>query len=304
MAEMRIRSWVLATMLALSHLACGAPRSRDSASPGSRTVIQNKGSDSLVNVAQNWAEVYSEIHPSVAVAVSGGGTGTGIAALINGTADIANASRLMDDKEIELASSRGRTPFETTVGYDAVVVYVHKDNPLEEISLAQLAEIFGENGTSVRWDPLGVQVPGCKNQQLIVVSRQNNSGTYEYFRSVVLGSARDYRLGTYDLHGSKDVVDLVDRTPCAIGYSGLAFQTPKVKMLCVRPEGADHCVVPSVATAVDGSYVLSRPLVMYTAGEPEGEVKEYLDWILSDDGQCIIANKGYAPVRAIECTPS
>ena len=270
-------------------------------SAGARTVIQNKGSDTLVNVAQAWAENYQNIDADVAVAVSGGGSGTGIAAMINGTVDIANASRQMKSKEIELAKSRGQDPVEHVVGYDALAVFLHRDNPLDSISIPQLAEIYGEEGEAESWGQLDIEVPGCKGQEIILVSRQNNSGTYAYFRKAVLGARRDYKLGTRDMHGSKDVVHLVEKTPCAIGFSGLAYATDHVKMACIESgEGAD-CVNPSVATASDGSYPIARPLFMYTNGEPQGEIKSYLDWILSDEGQCIILDKGYAPARAVQC---
>ena len=266
-----------------------------------RTLIQNKGSDTLVNVAQAWAESYRRVDPDVAVAVSGGGSGTGIAALINGTVGIANASRAMKDKEIELAKSKGQNPVQHVVGYDALVVYLHKDNPAKSISIPQLAEIYGEEGKTENWSEIGIEVPGCKGQEMVLVSRQNNSGTYAYFRKAVLGKKRDYKMGTRDMHGSKDVVDLVENTPCAIGYSGLAYATDHVKLACISKDETSDCVNPSVATASDGSYPIARPLFMYTNGEPEGKIKEYLDWILSDAGQCIILEKGYAPVRSVTC---
>ena len=281
--------------------AVGVVLAVSAASAGARTVIQNKGSDTLVNVAQAWAENYQNVNADVAVAVSGGGSGTGIAAMINGTVDVANASRQMKQKEVDLAKSRGQDPVEHIVGYDALAVFLHPDNPLDSIGIPQLAEIYGEEGETESWGQLGVEVPGCKDQEIILVSRQNNSGTYAYFRKAVLGGKRDYKLGTRDMHGSKDVVHLVENTPCAIGYSGLAYATDHVKMACVTSaEGAD-CVNPSVATASDGSYPIARPLFMYTNGEPQGEIKSYLDWILSDEGQCIILDKGYAPVRAVQC---
>ena len=270
-------------------------------SAGARTVIQNKGSDTLVNVAQAWAENYQNVNADVAVAVSGGGSGTGIAAMINATVDIANASRQMKRKEIDLAKSRGQDPVEHVVGYDALAVFLHPDNPLDSIGIPQLAEMYGEEGETESWSQLGIEVPGCKGQEIILVSRQNNSGTYAYFRKAVLGAKRDYKLGTHDMHGSKDVVHLVENTPCAIGYSGLAYATDHVKMVCVASgEGAD-CVNPSVATANDGSYPIARPLFMYTNGEPQGEIKSYLDWILSDEGQCIILDKGYAAAHGVQC---
>ncbi|NNE45833.1 MAG: phosphate-binding protein, partial [Rhodothermales bacterium] len=147
----------------------------------------------------------------------------------------------------------------------------------------------------------GITVPGCQGQEIVRVSRQNNSGTFAYFRSAVLGSNRDFKLGSRDLHGSKDVVDLVQNTACSIGYSGLAYATEKVKMPCIETADGASCVAPSVETAVDQSYPIARPLFMYTLGEPAGAVKEYLDWILSDKGQCIIREKGYAPAKAVDC---
>jgi len=266
-----------------------------------REVIQNKGSDTLVNVAQAWAESYQEVNPEVAVAVSGGGSGTGIAAMINGTVDIANASRAMKDKEIKQAESQGQNPVQHIVGYDALAVFLHTDNPAKEMSIPQLAEIFGEDPTATKWTDLGIEVPGCKDQEIIVVSRQNNSGTYAYFRKAVLGGKRDFRLGTLDMHGSKDVVDLVEKTPCAIGYSGLAYATDHVAMACIGTEDGSTCVSPSVETASDNSYPIARPLFMYTNGEPTGAIGDYLNWIMSDEGQCIILDKGYAPMKSVSC---
>jgi phosphate transport system substrate-binding protein len=266
-----------------------------------RTLIQNKGSDTLVNVAQAWAEAYGKLHSDVAVAVSGGGSGTGIAAMINGTVDIANASRAMKAKEMKLAEKHGQHPLQHVVGYDALAVFIHRNNPAESLSFHQLAEIFGRRGKAREWSDVGLEVPGCKSDKIVVVSRQNNSGTYAYFRKTVLGKKGRYRMGTLDMQGSKDVVDLVEKTPCAIGYSGLAYATDHVKMACIAETDGGPCVNPSVATASDRSYPIARPLFMYTDGEPKGAIKDYLDWILSDEGQCIILAKGYAPVRDVQC---
>jgi phosphate transport system substrate-binding protein len=282
-------------------LSCGGGSEGGS---GSRTLIQNKGSDTLVNVAQAWAEAYGAINPNVAVAVTGGGSGTGFSALINGTVDIANASREIRESEIEsVRTNRGVEPLEFIVGYDALAVYLHQDNPIDAVTIPQLAAVYGEGGPSEVWEDLGVTVPGCTSGEIVRVSRQNNSGTYAYFRETVLGDETEYKLGSRDMHGSKDVVDLVENTPCAIGYSGLAYATDHVKMPCVAVEEGSPCVSPTMETAVDRSYPISRPLFMYTAGEPEGAAKAYLDWILSDEGQCILVEKGYAPVREdLSCT--
>jgi phosphate transport system substrate-binding protein len=282
--------------------ATGAATSGDKASApseGDRIVIQNKGSDTLVNVAQAWAEEYKNVKPSVAIAVTGGGSGTGISALINGTVQIANASRAMKDKEIEAAKAKGFTPVQHVVGYDALAVFLHKDNPKKEITLEELKDIYAEGGKVDKWSQLGVKVPGCPSDEIVRVSRQNNSGTYAYFKEAVIGEKGEYKLGSRDMNGSKDVVDLVEKTPCAIGYSGLAYASPGVHMPCVKK--GDQCVAPSEDAALDGSYPIARPLFMYTPGEAKGAVKDYLDWILSDQGQCIIKVKGYSPVRKLAC---
>lgn len=284
--------------LLLTAAACGGG---SSGGPGQRTVIQNKGSDTLVNVAQAWAETYKTIDPNVAIAVTGGGSGTGISALINGTVDLASSSRALKDKEIEAATKQGVAPVEHIVGFDALAIFLHPDNPIKEISVSQLKGIYGEGGSINTWSDLGVSVPGCPSDEIVRVSRQNNSGTYAYFKEAVLGKGGEYKLGSRDMHGSKDVVDLVEKTACAIGYSGLAYANEHVAMPCVKTTDDGACVVPSSATALDRSYPIARPLFMYTRGEPEGALKAYLDWILSDPAQCIIAEKGYAPARPVSC---
>jgi len=290
----KLNTLMVISAITMSALLAGCGGGQD------RQVIQNKGSDTLVNVAQAWAEAYQSVDPATVVAVSGGGSGTGIAALINGTVDIANASRAMKDKEIQMAKDGGHNPVQHIVGYDALAVYLHADNPLSDISIEQLAEIFGDGGGFTKWTDLGVEVPGCKDQTMVVVSRQNNSGTYVYFRQTILGKG-DFRLGTRDMHGSKDVVDLVENTPCAIGYSGLAYATDHLKLACISQQTGGECTSPSVASASDGSYPIARPLFMYTNGEPTGYVGEYLNWIKSDAGQCIILEKGYATATEVDC---
>ena len=287
---MRFVTGTVSVVLLLS--ACGGGERRQ--------VIQNKGSDTLVNVAQAWAEAYQDVHPGVVVAVSGGGSGTGIASMINGTVDIANSSRAIKDSEIEQARKNSQEPVQHIVGYDALAIFLHADNPLDAISIAQLKDIYVDGGKAVKWSDLGIEVPGCQGQEIVVVSRQNNSGTYAYFREAVLG-AEDFKLGTRDMHGSKDVVDLVEKTPCAIGYSGLAYATDHIKMPCVSVNPDAACVTPSVDTAVDGSYPIARPLFMYTNGEPTGHIGDYLNWIKSAEGQCIILEKGYAPAQPVDC---
>ncbi len=280
----------------LATIACGGA---DGSSGERRTVIQNKGSDTIVFVALAWAERYLEFNPNVAVAVSGGGSGTGISAMVNGTVDIANSSRAMTESELEEARIRGIDPTEHVVGFDALAVFLHPDNPLDELSTVQLAEIYGERGAYETWSELGVSVPGCSSDEIVRVSRQNNSGTYVYFKEAVLGQA-EYRPGSLDMNGSSEVVDLVANTPCAIGYSGLAYATDGVEMPCILTERGD-CVSPSADSAIDGSYPIARPLLMYTAGEPTGPIKEYMDWILGEPGQCILVDKGFAAAGSVNC---
>jgi phosphate transport system substrate-binding protein len=281
---------VSATTLAT---ACGGG---GGTSQPSRTVIQNKGSDTMVNVAQVWAEEYRKVAPDVEVEVSGGGSGVGIAALIRGTVDVANSSRDIKPTESEQAQKNtGKPPKGFVVGFDALAVYVHKDNPLAEISFEQLTELYAESGKIARWSELGVKIPGASDDTIVRVSRQSSSGTYEFFREHALGN-RDFRLGSRDLNGSKEVVELVGSTPTAIGYSGMGYATPGVKTLKVAHSKTEPAVAPTVAAVHDKSYPLARSLHLYTLGEPQGAVKAYIDWILSDAGQKVVQDSGYVPV--------
>jgi phosphate transport system substrate-binding protein len=261
-----------------------------------KTIIQDKGSDTMVNVAQVWAEEYGKVARDVEVEVSGGGSGVGIAALVKGAVDVANASRDIKPSEAEQASrNTGKSPVEFTVGFDALAVYVHKDNPLSEITVEQLTDIYAEGGQVTRWSELGVKIPGADDDTIVRVSRQSSSGTYEFFREHALGN-KDFRLGSRDLNGSKEVVELVGGTPTAIGYSGMGYATPAVKMLKVASKPGAPAVAPTVAAVHDKSYPLARSLHLYTLGEPQGAVKQYIDWILSDAGQKVVEDSGYVPV--------
>lgn len=262
-------------------------------------MIQNKGSDTMINLAQALAEEYRKVQPKVAIAVSGGGSGVGIASLENGTVDIANASREIKKDEAELVKKHsGKDPVEHKIAYDALAIYVHKSNPLQKISKSQLASIYGKDGTFTKWSDLGVEVPGCSGQEIVRAGRQNNSGTYAYFREWTLGEGKDFKLGSRDMSGSKDVVDLVGNTPCAIGYSGMGYKNDEVRWVCLSKGDDEPCVEPSVAAALDGSYKLSRPLYMITAGEPTGDAADYIKWIRSDAGQQVVERIGYAPLPA------
>lgn len=291
------RQWIayaaIIGILALS--GCG--KSSNGTPEVKKTVIQNTGSDTMVNLAQAWAEEYAKLNPTVSVEVSGGGSGTGIAALIAATVDLANCSRQMEPQEMEQARKNShKEPKEFMTGFDALAVYVHKDNPLEEITLEQLADIYGEGGKTTKWSQLGVNPPGSTTDEIIRVSRQSNSGTYQYFREAILGKGRDFMLGSRDLHGSKDVVELIGKTPGAIGYSGMGYATKEVKKLRVAKKKGETAYAPNVENTLNHTYPISRPLYIYSLGEPQGAVKQYIDWIHSEAGQRIVTESGYVPL--------
>jgi phosphate transport system substrate-binding protein len=268
------------------------------AKPSATTTIQVKGSDTMVNLAQAWAEEYKKVEPSVGVEVAGGGSGVGIAALIKGTIDIANSSRNMKPAEVEQTKKNtGKDAKEFIVGYDALAVYVHKDNPLNEITIEQLGDLYKEGGSITKWSQLGVKIPGCDSDELIRVSRQSSSGTYEFFREHVLGN-KDFKLGSRDMNGSKEVVELVSTTPCAIGYSGMGYNMPGVKMLKVAAKAGAPTYPPNVENTLNKNYPIARSLQVYTLGEPQGAVKKYVDWTMSDAGQKIVETSGYVPIPA------
>ena len=289
----------LAAVCCVGLAGCGK---KDGASPqtgGAATgaAIQVQGSDTMVNLAQAWAEAYSAADKGANIEVGGGGSGVGIAALINGTIDIATASRDMKpDEKTKAKTASGKDPKEFIVGYDCLAIYVHKDNPLNEITLEQLDKIFAEGGNVTKWSDLGVTVPGCDSAEIIRVSRQSSSGTYEFFREHVLNK-KDFKLGSRDMNGSKEVVELVGSTPCAIGYSGMGYATDRVKKLKVARKSGQP-VAPSVENAQNKTYPIARPLFFYTLGNPEGASKKFIGWTLSEAGQKIVEETGYVPVPA------
>ncbi len=288
-----IKHCLIVTVCSVSlFITCG--KKDNKASVNEKTVIQVKGSDTMVNIAQAWAEEYAVIEQNVAVEVSGGGTGVGLAALEKGTIDIANASRNIKPEEFELAKKNtGKEPKEFVVGFDALAIYVNKENPIEEITIDQLKEIFVEGGKLTRWSQLGVKINGVSDDNIVRVSRQSSSGTYEFFREHVLGNS-DFRLGSRDMNGSKEVVELVGNTKTAIGYSGMGYATDKVKMLKIKTQSGSFS--PTVENTINKSYPLARSLLLYTLGEPQGAVKKYIEWILSEAGQKILQDNGFVPV--------
>lgn len=255
----------------------------------------------MVNIAQAWAERYHAENRDVSVHVLGGGSGVGIASLTDGNCDMANSSRDINEAEaLAIRQKRGKEPVEHIVGVDALAVYVHPDNPIESISLEELAGIYGEGGAITRWSHLGVRHQSHGRDVIVRLGRQNSSGTYTYFREAVLGKNRDFKLGSVDRSGSKDLVDLVSRTPLAIGYSGMGYAVPGVKMLEVSVPRGERGVAPTVANARNRSYPLTRALQIYTAGELSGPAADFLQWIVSPEGQQIVVELGYVPMRELK----
>jgi phosphate transport system substrate-binding protein len=220
---------------------------------------------------------------------------TGPATAIQNIGSDTMLSRALEPDEVEKAKAKhGHDPKEYLVGYDALAIYVHASNPMTEISVEELSDIFREGGKINKWSQLNVTLPG--GEEIVRVSRQNNSGTYHYFREVILGKKADFKLGSRDMNGSKDVVELVSRTPNAIGYSGLGYRTDKVKVLKVAKKKGEASVTPSIETTWDKTYPIARPLFMYTPGQPAAHVQKYIDWLLKPDGQKIVEETGYVPL--------
>jgi phosphate transport system substrate-binding protein len=292
-------AWVAVAVLLAGVAALSAcRRAPGTAAAPDRTVIQNIGSDTMVNIAQAWAEAYQSVASDVSVEVSGGGSGLGIAALLNGTADVANSSRHIEEKEVKrIVEKTGVKPTEFLVGFDALSIFVHPDNPITAISMEELHDIYAEGSTVDTWSQLGIpRIPGARTDRIIRVSRQNNSGTYHYFRDTVCGKDTDFKLGSLDMNGSKDVVELVSRTPAAIGYSGFGYRTDRVKVVPVSRRKGERAVLPSNETTLDKSYPIARPMFMYTPGEPPAHVHRFIEWVLSPQGQRIVERTGYVPV--------
>ena len=294
----RILTLSIATFAATSLMLTGCDKKSANGGGNKGGVsIQNIGSDTMVNLAQAWAEKYHDVDPKVSVEVSGGGSGIGVAALINGTCDIANSSRKLEAEEEEKATAKygGKHPTEHLVGFDALAIYVHPSNPINEISVEQLSEIYKEGGKITKWSELGVAAPAGQDN-FILVSRQNNSGTYHYFREAVVGKKSDFRAGTRDMQGSKDVVDLVSNTPSAIGYSGIGYRTDKVKVIKVSKKTGDPSVEPTIKTTLDKTYPIARPMFMYVPPGAKPEVDAYMKWIVSAPGQKLVIDNGYVPL--------
>jgi phosphate transport system substrate-binding protein len=233
-------------------------------------------------------------HPEVSISVTGGGSGTGIAAMINGTVDIANASRAMKSEEISAAQANGIEPIEFVVAGDAIAVVVHPSNPVESLTLEQISDMY--TGKITNWSEVGGE-----DRPIVLLSRESNSGTYVYFLENVvrMGDKESELLFSPDtllMPSSEGISTEVRQNPNAIGYDGLGYVTPDQKMLAVGRDAGGPFVMPSVDTVNDGTYPVSRSLFMYTAGQPAGAVKAYLDWVLQE-GQGLVSELGFVPLQ-------
>lgn len=272
-------------LIFLFFAACGGGKE---AVKGTRS-ITIKGSDTMVILGQRWAETYMKEHPDKRIQVTGGGSGTGIAALINGGTDICEASRPMKDKEKEMVRKRhGKDVTEIPVALDGIAIYVPESSPIEVISQAQLKSIYTGNITN--WRELG-----GRNQRIVAYSRENNSGTYVFFKEHVLDN-EDFARDVQTLPGTAAVVNAVSKDPASIGYGGIAYAAG-IKALAVKKDEHSEAVKPSMETVEAGTYPLSRQLYFYTVGEPAGEVKAFIDWVLSPEGQQICEAVGYYPLN-------
>ena len=285
----------IAIFILLFSASCG-PRSssQGAASNSSGSYIQNKGSDTIVNLALAWAEKYQAEHPEVRISVTGGGSGTGIASLINKTVDIANASRQIKPEEVTEAKSNGVDPVEHVIARDAIAVIVNPETPVSQLTLKQISDIY--SGKISNWSEVGGE-----NRPIVRLSRETNSGTHVYFLETVirLGNSKDKTLFSMDtllLPSSEGIVAEVRQNPNAIGYDGLGYVPKDLKVIAIAKQAGDPYVLPSIATVNDKSYPIARDLYMYTNGQPSGIVKTYLDWILSSEAQKIVADLGFVPI--------
>jgi phosphate transport system substrate-binding protein len=269
--------------------ACTRPSSdapRQGASAGE--TISLSGSDTMVLLGQRWAEEYMRANPSVSLHVSGGGSGTGIAALIQGSADICQASRAMTDREQDdLEAKRGKPAVQTKVALDAVAIYVNAKNPLRDLSLPRLAAVY--EGKITRWEGLG----GAAHA-VVVYGRENNSGTYGYFKEHVLGGV-DFAAGTQELAGTAAVASAVKADEFGIGYGGIAYGEG-VRALAIRRDEGAPAVTPSLEAAQRGTYPLTRYLYFYTAGPPSPVMQRFIAWVTGPEGQKMVSDVGYYPL--------
>ena len=251
--------------------------------------ITVKGSDTMVILGQRWAEKYMNTNAGQVIMVTGGGSGTGIAALINGTTEICQSSRSMkQDEKLKLRDRYQTMGVEIPVAKDGLAVYVHSANPLKELTVAQLADIY--MGHITNWKQLG-----GRDATIILYGRENSSGTYGFFKEFVLKN-KDFSARVQTLPGTAAVVNAVAKDPNGIGYGGAAY-AKGVRDVAMKKDAASAGVLPNAATVKDGSYPLSRPLFFYLRKAPAGDTKKFVDWVLSAEGQKLAVDVGYFPLN-------
>jgi len=261
----------------------------------SKNSIQVKGSDTMVNLGQAWAEKYMQDNPGEFVAVTGGGSGTGLSSLISGTCDIAMSSRNIKGKEVSLAQQKGINPFEIKVALDGLAVVVNPKNPLSKLTIDQLAQIF--TGKITNWKELGGE-----DEKVVILSREVNSGTHVYFKEHVLrkndpNSKEEFAPSALMLSSSQAIADEVAGNPAAIGYYGMGYISPKQKPVMVAKDEKSEYEAPTIENVINGKYPISRPLFLYTNGEPKGLVKKFVDFTLSQEGQEIVLKTDFVPIK-------
>jgi phosphate transport system substrate-binding protein len=257
--------------------------------------LQIKGSDTMVNLGQAWAEAYMKQYPGTSIAVTGGGSGTGITALINNTCDIAEVSREMKESEIKLVESKGFTPKKIIVALDGLAVVVNPANKISELTIDQLADVF--TGKTKNWKELG-----GRDAKIVLLSREVNSGTHVYFKEHVLRHGKsdgkeEFAAEALLLSSSQAIADEVSQNLDAIGYYGMGYITSKEKALKIAKEKNSPAEAPTMENVVSNAYPISRPLLMYTKGEPQGLVKNFIDYILSPAGQEVVKKLDFVPVQ-------
>jgi phosphate transport system substrate-binding protein len=289
------KRWAFPVLLiCLALLVALAACSRQSQQASS---IQIKGSDTMVNLGQAWAEAFMQAHPKVSVAVTGGGSGTGIAALLSKTCDIAELSRELKPEEIAMAKERGFDPKQITVALDGLAVVVHPANPLSQLTMDQLAAIF--SGAVTNWREIGgADLP------IVVLSREVNSGTHVYFKEHVLRqgekeSQAEFAANALMLSSSQAIADEVDQNPGAIGYYGMGYISPREKALAIAKDADSAFIQPTIENVVSNAYPISRPLLMVTRGQPQGLVADFVNFVLSPEGQKIVIKIDFVPVKKI-----
>ena len=280
---------------ALLLIACAAPAGSGPTSAPLQTAIKDIGSDTMVNLALAWAQGYQAGHPAANVSVTGGGSGTGLAALVNGTANLANASRAITPQEVAAAKANGIQPVQHVVARDAIAVLVNPGNPVGQLTLPQLSAMY--SGQITNWRGVGGE-----NRPIVLLSRETNSGTHVYFlqKVVRLGQANSKTLFSPDtllLPSSEGISVEVRQNPNALGYDGLGYVTPDMKTVAVAAGDGKPYVLPTVQSVNDQSYPVARDLYIYSAGEPSGPIKDYLDWITGPEGQQIVTQLGFVPIK-------